>query len=76
MPQCHTDADFRIRGPYGDLLMRMDYMKDLDCFQGTGKEEDGTEVIKFCFWAKDSPMEKLEQARVKQPQRKPNKWPR
>ena len=59
-PKAGDDCAFKIRGSKGDMLMTIDYVKDLDCFTGVGKqEEDESIVIRFSFWGKDSPMRKL-----------------
>ena len=44
------------------MLMTIDYIADLQCYVGVGKqEEDDAVVIRFTFWGKDSPMSKLPQ---------------
>ena len=55
-----ADCAFKIRGSKGDMLMTIDYVPQLQCFVGVGKqEEDEAVVIRFTFWGKDSPMSKL-----------------
>ena len=55
-----NDFDFKIRGARGDMTMTIGYMKDLQCFVGTGKQdEDENPVLTFCFYPKSSPMSKL-----------------
>ena len=60
-PSPTDNCSFRIRGGKGDLIVSIDYISDLDCYTGVGKEEDGAIVIRFSFWGRESPMSKLPQ---------------
>lgn len=52
-----NDFDFKIRGARGEMIMTIGYIKDLQCFFGTGKhEEDNTPVLTFVFYPSTSPM--------------------
>ena len=54
--------DFKIRGANsGDLLMTIGYSKDLRCFTGMGKQEDGNKVLTFTFFTKRSPLNDLQE---------------
>ena len=59
VPSPGNNFNFRIRGARGDLVMSIDYIPDLDCYSGVGKEGDDNIVIRFSFWGSSSPMTKL-----------------
>ena len=60
LPSLGIDCDFFIEGEHGDILMTLDYVKELDCFTGIGKQkDDGKTVIWFTFWTNDSPMKSM-----------------
>lgn len=55
-----NDFDFKIRGARGDMTLTIGYVAELNCFTGTGKqEEDDSPVLSFVFFSPDSPMSKL-----------------
>lgn len=55
-----NDYDFRIRGALGDMAMTLKYLKDLQCFHGTGHlDEDNRPLLSFTFYSSSSPMSKL-----------------
>ena len=54
IPSALSECAFRIRGAKGDMVITIDYIKDLDCFSGVCKqEEDNFIAMRFSFWGPD-----------------------
>ena len=59
-PPAGSECAFKIHGAKGDMLITIDYIKDLDCFSGVCKQEEDDYIpMRFTFWGPDSPMRYL-----------------
>ena len=57
------EYEFTIRSAKGDMTMTIGYVGELRAFTGTGRmdvgDHDDTPVLTFCFYADDSPLNRL-----------------